>query len=147
MAGGAVDRVAPPLPFHRALLPGALPSSELRAALLAPLSRPAGLDPAQGAAHPDGPLRDLAARRHPRLRARDRRDGRRRRRARRALAVRPAVSARGRARDGARHRDEAEGSRVGLARVSLIAGAIAALAMALLVGIGSGLFVDVLWFR
>ena len=34
-----------------------------------------------------------------------------------------------------------------MARVSLIAGAIAVLAVVLLVGIGSGLFVDALWFR
>src|SRR5882672_4550969 len=87
---GAVEHVASTLPFHRAVPSGAPSPAELRAALLATLPRPAGVDPPQGAARADARLRGLAARLRPRLHSRDRRDGRRRGAAVRALAVHPA---------------------------------------------------------
>src|SRR5215510_9356143 len=95
MGGGALDRVASTLPFHRAIPPVTPSPAELRAALLAALPRPAGVDPAEGTAPADARLRGLAVRRHPRFHSRDRRDGRRGGGPFRTLAVHPAVPARG----------------------------------------------------
>src|SRR5689334_6751972 len=72
----ARDDGAAALFLHRARRAGDPPRPELRAALLAAVSRPPGVLLAEGAAGADRALSLFAARRGPRPRSRDRRRGR-----------------------------------------------------------------------